>query len=157
MANKAKSEFIANMSHEIRTPMSIIIGFTELLQDEIISDVKHMDYLNSISISARNLLNIINDILDLSRIDAGRLDIVYACVNIRNLCDEIKQIFWIKCQDKGLEIDVKIHNDIPDVLMLDETRLRQVLFNLVGNAVKFTESGSVYIYVNYQKKIVNSP
>jgi len=147
-ANNAKSIFLANMSHEIRTPMNAVIGFSDILSS-VITDNKQKSYLESIQVAGRNLLRLINDILDLSKIEAGRLEIQYEPVNPHAIFNEIKQIFQMKISDKHLEFIIDIDTDIPDVMMMDETRLRQVLFNLVGNAVNFTESG--YIKLSARK------
>jgi len=147
MANKAKSEFLANMSHEIRTPMNAILGFVELLQDHVI-EPKYASYLKGVSIAGKNLLQLINDILDLSKIEAGQMDVQFEPVNLYTLCDELRQIFAVKMQERNLPLDIVINPDVPSSLVLDETRLRQILFNLTGNAFKFTEKGSVSILVD---------
>lgn len=146
-ANKAKSEFLANMSHEIRTPMNAILGFSELLKEELGNNQKFADYINGIASSGRNLLDLINDILDLSKIEAGKMEIKYEAVNLRSVIDEIRDIFAIKTTEKGLGFDVFYDEKLPKSLLLDETRLRQILFNLVGNAVKFTDKGMVRVSV----------
>ncbi len=141
-ANLAKSEFLANMSHEIRTPMNAVIGFTELL-NESITDSKQKSYLDSIRSGGGNLLTLINDILDLSKIEAGRMEIQYEPVNPNDVFEELKSIFYLKISEKGIEFIIDIDPDIPECLLLDEVRLRQVLFNLIGNAVKFTDKGYI--------------
>jgi signal transduction histidine kinase/DNA-binding NarL/FixJ family response regulator len=143
-ATRAKSEFLANMSHEIRTPMNAILGFAELLEEHV-TEKRYKGYLEGIKIGGKNLLSLINDMLDLSKIEAGRLEIIPAPVNLSRICDEIVQIFAIKAAEKGLELAIKIDPGMPRVLVLDETRMRQVLLNLVGNAIKFTHRGSVSI------------
>jgi PAS domain S-box-containing protein len=150
LANRAKSEFLANMSHEIRTPMNAILGFSELLRDRDSNHPKYRDYLEGIVVGGRNLLNLINDILDLSKIEAGKLDINFEAVNLFKLADEIRQIFQLKTQRKGLYFSMEIQDEMPEGLFLDEIRLRQVLFNLVGNAVKFTDGGFVKVIVKYE-------
>jgi len=151
-ANKAKSEFLANMSHEIRTPMNAILGFSELLKG-VIKDERSLEYLNGIILSGKSLLNLINDILDLSKIESGRLDFNYEPMNPANLCNELKQIFSMKTMEKGLEFRLNIDENIPKWLIFDELRLRQVLFNLIGNAVKFTSSG--YVELSMKKEDTN--
>jgi PAS domain S-box-containing protein len=141
-ANQAKSEFLANMSHEIRTPLNAVTGFSELLSS-LVYDPKQKSYLQSIKTAGKSLLTLINDILDLSKIEAGRLEINYAPVNPHLIFNEIEQIFKMRVTDKGLQFIINIDEDLPTNLMLDETRLRQVLLNLVGNAVKFTEKGYI--------------
>ncbi len=151
-ANQAKSEFLANMSHEIRTPMNAVIGFSNILSSQII-DKKQKSYLNSIQTAGKSLLNLINDILDLSKIEAGRLDIQYESVNLLIIFAELQQIFTLKIAEKNLEFIVDIDVELPAKLMLDEIRLRQVLLNLIGNAIKFTDSG--YIKLSAKQQIVN--
>jgi PAS domain S-box-containing protein len=146
-ANKAKSEFLANMSHEIRTPLNAVIGFTELLES-IVEDKRQRSYLQSIKAGGKNLLLLINDILDLSKIEAGRLEFNYEAINPYVLIDEVKQIFTIKIAEKDIDFIVTVDDDIPKCLILDEVRIRQVLFNLIGNAVKFTETGFVKFSVH---------
>ncbi len=141
-ANRAKSEFLANMSHEIRTPMNAVIGFSELLAS-LITDKKQKSYLEAIKTAGRSLLTLINDILDLSKIEAGRLEIQYEAANPYSIFNELKQIFALKNSEKKLQFIVDIDKDLPPVLILDEVRLRQVLLNLLGNAVKFTEKGCI--------------
>ena len=150
-ANKAKSEFFANMSHEIRTPMNAVIGFTDLLAS-IITDKKQKNYLNSIQVAGKSLLKLINDILDLSKIEAGKLEIQYEAVNPLVIINEIKQIFTLKTEKKGLDFIIETDKSLPLTLILDEARLRQILLNLVGNAVKFTDSGYIKLSV---KKLDN--
>ncbi|MBF0225546.1 MAG: response regulator [Desulfobacterales bacterium] len=145
-ANKAKSEFLANMSHEIRTPLNAVIGFSDMLYSMII-DEKHRGYIESIKSSGKNLLNLINDILDLSKIEAGRMEIKNEPVNPNSLFKEIKNIFATKISEKDLEFIIDIAPNIPACLILDEVRLRQILFNLIGNAVKFTDTGYIKLSV----------
>jgi signal transduction histidine kinase/ligand-binding sensor domain-containing protein/CheY-like chemotaxis protein len=143
-ANAAKSEFLANMSHEIRTPMNAILGFSELLRTQMAAS-KDRNYLDAISSSGRTLLALINDILDLSKIEAGKLELQFEPVNVARLVEEIQKLFSIKAGEKGLQLLTEIDPDLPRGLLLDEVRLRQVLFNVVGNAIKFTEKGRVKI------------
>jgi signal transduction histidine kinase/DNA-binding NarL/FixJ family response regulator len=144
-ANAAKSEFLANMSHEIRTPMNAILGFSELLRTQMAAS-KERNYLDAISASGRILLTLINDILDLSKIEAGKLELQFEPVSVARLVDEIQKLFSIKAAEKGVELRTETDPDLPRGLMLDEVRLRQVLFNVVGNALKFTEKGHVNIH-----------
>lgn len=145
-ANNTKSEFLANMSHEIRTPMNSIIGFTDLLSS-LVKEEKQKYYLDSIRSSGRSLLVLINDILDLSKIEAGKFDIEYRSVNIQNLVEDIRQVFTLKCDEKDLLFETYIDPKIPKALELSDTRLRQIFVNIVGNAIKFTDRGSVSISV----------
>ena len=141
-ANRAKSEFLANMSHEIRTPMNTVLGFTELL-DELITDPRQKGYLDAINTGGKSLLTLIDDILDLSKIEAGKMEIFPEPVNLKDIFQELTQVFRLKIAEKGLDMEVKIAPDFPDSLLLDEGRVRQVLFNLLGNAIKFTDTGYI--------------
>lgn len=151
LADKAKSTFLANMSHEIRTPMNAIIGYSRLLH-RMILDPKQKEYLEIVKTSGMNLLSLIDDILDLSKIEAGKMNLIYHPMNPISLINEMENIFRIKTKEKGIDFVIHIESDVPPSLILDETRLRQILFNVVGNAVKFTEQGFVRLSV---KKTVN--
>ncbi len=144
VANRAKSEFLANMSHEIRTPLNAVIGFTELL-DALITDPTQRSYLDAINTGGKNLLALISDILDLSKIEAGKLEIQAAPASIRSVVNEIHQVFRQKLADKQLNFLVEIEPDMPKYLLIDDVRVRQILLNLVGNAVKFTEQGYIKV------------
>ena len=154
-ANEAKSEFLANMSHELRTPLNAVTGFSELLAS-VVSDPRQKSYLDAIQVAGRSLLTLINDILDLSKIEAGRLDIACTPVNLKALFMEIEQIFDIKIKEKHLAFTNTYAEDLPEWLYLDEIRTRQVLLNLVGNAVKFTEEGYVALTAHFTSKGNNS-
>lgn len=145
-ANRAKSEFLANMSHEIRTPMNAILGFSQLMSAKV-REPQLKSYVDSIASSGKSLLGLINDILDLSKIEAGKLDLELESVNPYSIFKEIKNIFSYKIQEKGLEFKMEMEEDIPKGLILDEIRLRQILVNLVGNAIKFTQEGEIKISV----------
>ncbi len=145
-ANRAKSEFLANMSHEIRTPMNAILGFTELLDRHLI-DPKQRHYLKAITSSGRTLLTLINDILDLSKIEAGKMELHYEPICLSRLIEEVLHIFSEKANAKGLRLAAEIVPEIPPLLLMDEVRVRQILFNTVGNALKFTERGQVLVRV----------
>ena len=152
-ANRAKSEFLANMSHEIRTPMNAIMGFSELLWKQVENE-KHKEYLKTITSSGQILLSLINDILDLSKIEAGKLEINYKPTSPHAIFTDIESIFSQKIDQKGLEFRLEIDPDLPGELLLDEVRIRQILFNLVGNAVKFTHQG--YIKLSVQQSFHKS-
>jgi len=143
-ANRAKSEFLANMSHEIRTPMNAILGFAELLRG-LAHGEREQSYVEAISSSGRTLLALINDILDLSKIEAGKLRLEYDALDIRTVLRNVRHIFSQKAEQKDIELTLDVALDVPASLLLDEIRLRQILFNVVGNALKFTESGHVKI------------
>lgn len=141
-ANQAKSQFLANMSHEIRTPMNAILGFTELL-DEQVKAPRLKSFIKTIQSAGNTLLILINDILDLSKIEAGKVQIVKSTVDPHQLFDEVTNMFVLQVRNKDLALQLQVDESLPHGLLLDATRLRQVLFNLLGNAVKFTDEGHV--------------
>ncbi|MGM0504751.1 MAG: response regulator, partial [Bacteroidota bacterium] len=143
-ASKSKSEFIASMSHEIRTPMNSILGFADVLEQELDNPVM-VDYVESIQSSGKTLLSLINDILDFSKIEAGKTEIKYKPVSVRHLIHDIAEIFKFSAQQKNLDLFTDLDDNLPDYLMLDELRIKQILLNLASNAIKFTEKGFVKI------------
>ncbi len=143
-ANEAKSAFLANMSHEIRTPLNAILGFAELL-DERIRDGDARRYLDYILASGRSLLTLINDVLDLSKIEARKVDLHFDAFDARQLFQDLQHVFQHRVEEKGLSLEVIVSDAFPDRIVLDEHRLRQILINLLGNAVKFTPSGKVLL------------
>lgn len=145
-ANRTKGEFLANMSHEIRTPMNAILGFTEILQG-MVTDEMQKEYIRSISTSGKTLLTLINDILDLSKVEAGKLNIEKSVVNPHTIFNDMKLTFSQKVKEKEIDFIIDIDPGLPEAVMLDEIRLRQVLLNLIGNAVKFTDKGHVQVSV----------
>ena len=155
-AAKHKTEFLANMSHEIRTPMNSIIGFAEILDKEITNPV-HKEYLSSIKKGGNALLAIINDILDLSKIEAGKLNIKKETINPSKMFLEIESIFHGKIISKNISFIVEIDKNIPKYIILDGIRTRQILFNLIGNAIKFTQTGYIKLKVEniYKDNIKN--
>jgi signal transduction histidine kinase/CheY-like chemotaxis protein len=146
-SDREKSIFLATMSHEIRTPMNAILGFGELMAGEVKTD-KERRYAQSIVRSGHSLLQIINDILDLSKIEAGMMEIHATPTDVREQAVFVQQLFNTQANTKGVEMRVEIAEDVPHSLMLDSTRLRQVLINLAGNAFKFTEEGSVTLRIS---------
>ena len=143
-ATRAKTEFLANMSHEIRTPINAIIGLSSLFWNTDVP-VKQRDYLNKIETSARSLLGVINDILDISKIEAGKLEMEYVDFRLHDIMNNITTMFSAKAIEKRIELMVSIAGDVPCELLGDPFRLEQVLVNLTGNAVKFTESGLIMV------------
>ncbi|MCF8114113.1 MAG: PAS domain S-box protein, partial [Desulfotignum sp.] len=141
-ANQAKSEFLANISHEIRTPLNSVIGFSEVLST-MVTDTQQKNYLQAITTAGKHLLVLITNILDLSKIEAGKLAIKKTTVSLDTLFREIHHLFRIKLAHKGIKFLIQIDENMPDYLILDDMRLRQVLTNLVENAVKFTEKGQI--------------
>ncbi len=151
-ANRAKSEFLANMSHEIRTPLNAVLGFSELL-GSLLTNPKEKRYIEAIQSSGKNLLMLINDILDLSKIEAGKLELNHEPIRIRNIISDIPQVFSLKLEEKKLHFILEMDDTLPHTLIADEIRLRQVLINLVGNAVKFTHTGHIRLAVKKCKEV----
>ncbi|MUK46297.1 response regulator [Aliivibrio fischeri] len=147
----AKSSFLANMSHEIRTPLNGIIGMSDILTETDLTPVQS-EYVETIDTSSQTLLLLINDILDLSKIESGNLVIVPQESNVEEVAYDTLTVILSKATEKGLALQVDLANDLPELVMLDEHRLRQILMNLMSNAVKFTQDGAVILSINYQQK-----
>jgi len=147
-ANRAKSEFLANMSHEIRTPMTAILGFTDLLLDPEQSLNHRLECIRTVRRNAEHLLAVINDILDISKIEAGKMTIERIACTPQQIVADVVSLMQVRARDKKLTFRTEVESTIPSVILCDPTRLRQILMNLVGNAVKFTHRGEVSLFVS---------
>ena len=152
-ANQTKSSFLANMSHEIRTPLGAIVGFTDLLKDRELSFEERNQFLDTISRNSKALTKIIDDILDLAKVESGKLDVENLDFSLFDLIDDVMDVFRERTRSKNIFLRAHLNKDIPDRVFSDPTRIRQILINVVGNAVKFTASGGVTIEVSASKNI----
>ena len=151
-ANRAKSQFLANMSHELRTPLNAILGFAQLMSRELKfgqtpSLEMQQEYLDIISRSGEHLLNLINDVLEMSKIEAGRMTLNESRIDLYHLLDSLEEMLQLKASSKGLNLHFERTDDVPQFIQIDESKLRQILINLLGNAIKFTQTGSVILRV----------
>jgi hypothetical protein len=149
-SDKAKSDFLAMMSHEIRTPMNAILGFGELLKDSLPTGQQKL-YAQAILSSGNSLLELINDILDLSKIEASKLDIRPIPVDVRRFMGNLGTLFSYRASEKGLNYRVEVEHGVPSVLVFDALRLRQIMVNLIGNALKFTREGHVHVKADFRR------
>ncbi|MDX2098554.1 MAG: ATP-binding protein, partial [Leptolyngbyaceae cyanobacterium bins.59] len=146
-ANRAKSQFLATMSHELRTPLNIILGFTQVMGRDLQITTKHREHLQTIIRSGNHLLSLINDVLDLSKIEAGRATLNESNCDFKELLTTLQSMFQLKATLKGLKLEVTIAPSVPQFIFIDASKLRQILINLLGNAIKFTQEGRVSLRV----------
>ncbi len=141
-ANRAKSAFLANMSHELRTPLNAVIGFSELLEQQIFGGLndKQRNYVGNVLVSGRHLLQLVNDILDISKVEAGRMDLAYERTPIGSIVDVVRGVIGAVAAKSGINLEVALPPGLPDVY-IDPGRIKQVLYNLISNAIKFTPRG----------------
>lgn len=154
-SNRAKSMFVANMSHEIRTPMNVILGYADIL-DNVLTVKEHRDYIASIKTSSKSLLTIINDILDLSKIEAGKIELQYDVIDTASFFEQFQRMFSSKLEEKNILFNLEIDPSTPAGLFVDEIRLLQILSNLIGNALKFTKQGYIRVKVHAENPKVTS-
>lgn len=148
--NKSKSTFLANIGHEIRTPLNAIIGFSELLFLKS-QNSKEKEYIEAINSSGNSLLELVNDLLDMSKIESGMFEVQFEPVNLHKLINDVKSIFNMKFTEEELEFKISIPSNLPEIIILNELRLKQILINLLGNALKFTDKGFVELRVQCEE------
>jgi signal transduction histidine kinase/ligand-binding sensor domain-containing protein/CheY-like chemotaxis protein len=151
-ANRAKSEFLANLSHEIRTPMNAVLGYAEMLDHALEGDDRQ-SMVRVVEKNGKNLLALLNDALDLSRIEAGKEIVQEKLFNIKTLVRDLAEMFQLRANEKGIALKAYIDESVPDSILADETKIRQIIVNLIGNAIKFTVQGSVSIFVDVHKQL----
>ncbi len=157
VANRAKSEFLANMSHELRTPLNAILGFTQLMRRDTSLPKNRREYLDIIKSSGQHLLELIDDILEMSKIEAGRITFNETSFDLYRLLESLQEMFHLKAASKSLQLIVERTPEVPQYLLSDEGKLRQVLINLLGNAIKFTESGRITLRVGVENEQSATP
>lgn len=155
-ANLAKTHFLANMSHEIRTPMGAILGFTELMQQIDQTEEERAKCISTIHRNGKQLLSIIDEILDISKVETGNLNIEKIDFSFLAMINEIKSLMSIQTENKGLEFKFSLKSKVPVMISSDPTRLRQIIMNVIGNAIKFTEKGSIFVSIEWQSSAGNS-
>lgn len=151
-ANRAKTEFLANISHEIRTPMTAILGYTDMLSRDELSDEKREEAINIINQNASQLMELIDEILDISKVEAGKFDFEREKVSLSRLLNEIYSLINVRARDKGINLTFENDGRIPEYIHTDPKRLKQILFNIIGNAIKFTDKGSVRLTISFYQK-----
>lgn len=156
-ANLAKSTFLANMSHEIRTPLGAVLGFSELLLNSQIGPSEKIRFASAIKHNGELLSKIINDILDLSKVEAGKMETEIKAVNLREVCTDTQSLLDLKASNKGIALNFTIDTDVPKIIFTDPIRLKQILLNIVGNAIKFTDKGYVQVQIKLDKSLLKSP
>ncbi len=150
IAEKAKSKFMAKMSHELRTPLNGIIGFTQIMKQESTTTVEQLENLDIIEENSLHLLNLINDVLEITRIESGKSSVNYNSFNLHKLLQSLEQMFDFKAKDKGIKLLFKISSNVPEYVETDQDKLRQIIFNLLDNSIKFTEQGAIRLNVKYK-------
>jgi CheY-like chemotaxis protein/nitrogen-specific signal transduction histidine kinase len=150
-ASRLKSAFLANMSHEIRTPLNAVIGFADLLHSDSVSEEERKEYTEVISRSGKTLVSIIDDILDISKVEAGHLEVELVKYSPLKALDEVLKLLYIKAKKKGIELNMILGDNIPKESIADPNRFKQIIINIVGNAIKFTEKGHVNVKMSYNK------
>jgi two-component system, sensor histidine kinase and response regulator len=155
-ANRAKSEFLSNMSHELRTPLNVILGLTQLLSRDKTLTAEYQRYLETIGESGEHLLKLINDVLEMSKIEAGALTLHENSFNLHHLLDSLEDMMRYRALSKGLQFSVEYSSNLPQVIKTDEGKLRQIIINLIGNAIKFTQKGHVAVQVSLVNNACNS-
>lgn len=151
VANKAKSEFLANMSHELRSPLNTILGFSQLMEHSLTLDPQHQENITIINRSGEHLLSLINNVLDLSKIEAGRITVNESNFHLINFLDDLENMFQFKAEERGIALFCDRNPHLPQYVRTDRVKLRQILINLLSNAIKFTSEGNVLFKVEYQK------
>jgi len=147
-ANRSKSAFLANMSHEIRTPLTAVMGYADLLLDASLSPGERVDYVQAVRRNSSHLLQVINDILDISKIEAGGMQIEPIACSPWQVVAEVESVMRVRAQEKGIGLEVRFEDQVPEMILSDPTRLRQILLNLLGNAIKFTQVGRVRMTIS---------
>lgn len=150
-SSSLKSMFLSNMSHEIRTPLNSIMGFTEILSETSLNE-DQKSYVGTIHRCSESLMRLLNDILDLSKIENGLMQIDRHKFNMRELHGDVRKMFEIQCRDKGISLDIRVNDEVPELAIGDSHRIRQILVNLIANAVKFTEKGTVSVVVDHDSE-----